>query len=97
MTRFRQALGLILILGLTACETAPKGPAPVDRIETQTVGFPVAVRCGRDPGSRPTYADTPEALRAAPDIFARVKLVLAARAQRMAREAELEAAGVGCW
>lgn len=79
------------LLTASSCATTPE-----PRIEVRTVNVPVAVKCGTDPGPRPAYADTDTALRAAADIFESVKLLLAGRAQRMAREAELEAAGAGC-
>lgn len=78
-------------LSLVAC-ASPGEP----RIEVREVRVPVAVKCASDPGAAPAYADTPEALRAAPDIFARTQLLLAGRLQRMARIVELEAANAGC-
>ena len=42
------------------------------------------------------FSDTPDALRAAPNIFERVKLLLAAREMRMAREAALIVALEAC-
>ena len=84
------AFGLAVFL-LAGCAT--KAPP---RVITRTVEIPVAVKCAVDPGPRPAYADTPEALRGAPDLFEKVKLLLAGREQRMARETELEAASAGC-
>ena len=78
-------------LALAACATAP---AP--RIVTREVEIPVAVACAADPGPAPAYADAPAAVIAAGDIFERVKLLLAGRAERDARLSELGAALAGC-
>ncbi|HEV2362687.1 MAG TPA: hypothetical protein VGS12_00665 [Caulobacteraceae bacterium] len=76
---------------LAACQTAP---APV--IVTKDVNLPVAAPCAADPGPDPIYVDTASALAAAADLFERVKLLLAGREQRIAREGELKAALSGC-
>lgn len=76
---------------LTACATRPE---PV--IRTVEVKVPVAIPCAADPGPDPVYPDTDAALRAAPNILERTRLLLAARLLRMAREAELKAAVAGC-
>jgi hypothetical protein len=86
-----KAAPIIPILFLTACATAGE-----PKIVTREVKVPVAVKCSADPGPAPPYVDTAEALKAAPDLFERVKLLLAGRLQRMAREAELVAANAGC-
>lgn len=78
-------------LALAACSTAGE-----PRIVTKEVTVPIAVKCADDAGPTPAFADTREALEAAKDIFARVKLLLAGRAQRDARIAELTAANAGC-
>lgn len=78
-------------LFLTACASTPE-----PRIITKEVRIPVAIKCAADPGADPQYADTPESLKAAPDIFAKVQLILAGRAQRNARITELTAAISGC-
>lgn len=83
---------ILAAFGLTACA----GHVPPPRIEVQKVEIPVAVRCAADPGPDPVYADTPDAISAAGDIFDRVKLLLAGRDQRDARLAELKAATAGC-
>lgn len=87
----RTAFGLAAALLLTACAHTSE---PV--IRTVEVRVPVAVRCGSDPGPDPAFSDTPEALRGAADIWERVKLLLAGRAQRDARLIELKAASAGC-
>lgn len=75
---------------LTAC--ASQEP----RIITKEVKVPVPVACAVSPGPDPAFSDTPEALRAAADIFEQAKLLLAGRAQRDGRIAELKAAVAGC-
>jgi hypothetical protein len=82
---------LLLALALSACAHRPE-----PRIMTVEVPVPIAVKCAADPGPSPTYPDTNEALRAAPDLFTRVQLLLAGRALRIGREGELEAAVSGC-
>jgi hypothetical protein len=78
-------------LFLTACASTPE-----PRIITKIVQVPIAVKCAVDPGADPVYADTPDALKAAGDLFERVKLLLAGRAQRDGRLAELKASVAGC-
>lgn len=78
---------------LAACATAP---APQPKVITQRALVPIAIRCAADPGPDPAFADTPEALRGAADLYARVRLLLAGRDQRDARLAELNAAVAGC-
>ncbi|HEY5346573.1 MAG TPA: hypothetical protein VIJ72_00155 [Rhizomicrobium sp.] len=65
-------------------------------LKTQTVNVPVALSCKPDIGSAPAYPDTPSAIAAAPDIFARTKLLLAGRMARIQREAELTVALAAC-
>lgn len=76
---------------LTACATTPE-----PRIEIREVKVPIAVKCAVDPGPESPFSDTPEALRSAGDLFEKVKLLLAGRAQRDARLVELKAANAGC-
>jgi hypothetical protein len=78
---------------LAACGTTPR---PEPRVEIREVRIPVAVPCAKDPGPTPAFSDTTEALRAAGDIFEKVKLLLAGRDQRDARLAEVTAAIEGC-
>lgn len=58
--------------------------------------MPIANPCRVSVGPAPAYADAPEALRQAPDVFEAMKLRAAGRAQRQAREAVLQAALDGC-
>lgn len=80
-----------LALPLSGCGTTAE-PA----VRTVRVEVPVAVPCAADPGPDPAFVDTAEALRAAGDIFDKVRLLLAGRDQRDARLAELGAAVAGC-
>lgn len=90
----KRALALAaVVLALGGCATTQ---APEPRLAVQKVEVPIAVACAADPGPEPAYADSPEALRQAGDIFERVKLLLAGRAQRDARLAELKGAVAGC-
>ena len=45
--------------------------------KTVEVKVPVAVACAADPGARPVQPDSPEAIRAARNLAARVDLMLA--------------------
>ena len=82
----------LLALALAGCATTT--PEPV--IRTVQVSVPVPVACVPKLSPPPAYADTDEALRAAPDLFSRVRLLVAGRLQRIAREGELTAAIKGC-
>lgn len=81
----------LLALALSACATTPE-----PQIRTVEVKVPIAVKCAVDPGPESPFSDTPEALRAAGDLFEKVKLLLAGRAQRDARLTELQASISGC-
>jgi hypothetical protein len=86
-------LALLLLLPLAAC--ASDGGQPV--LTTQTVYVPVVKSCV--PSSlapAPTYPDTDEALRAAPDGAHRYQLEHAGRKLRIARLRELEPLVQGC-
>lgn len=85
-------LTVAALLGLSACATTP--PAP--QIVTKTVQVAVPVACKPAIGAEPAYPDTDAALKAAPDIYQRVKLLVAGRLLRVAREAELTAAMNAC-
>lgn len=63
-----------------------KPPLPEPVVVYQEVRVPVAVACDPDIGPEPAYVDTPEAIAAAPDIFARTVLLVAGRVQRIARD-----------
>lgn len=91
-TGHRLGLGLIVALILGGCASTPAPP----RIETRTVEIPTPVRCRPDLGPAPDYPDTDAALQAAPDLFARVRLLLAGRLLRIARAQQTEAALEAC-
>ncbi|WP_297803373.1 hypothetical protein [uncultured Brevundimonas sp.] len=82
---------LLVALPLTAC-----APTVITKTEYVEVKVPVPVPCTVNIGPAPEYADTAEAVQAAPDIFEAVKLLLAGREQRIAREAVTTAALSGC-
>lgn len=84
---------IIAALALASCRTAPT-PEPI--VRTVEVRVPVAVACVPTLSAKPTYPDTDAALKAAPDIFEAVRLLLAGRELRRPRESELEAALLGC-
>lgn len=100
MTLLRRAQS-VLIAALATCLAAgcahvPSGPVEV--VRTVEVKVPVAVACPAlaDIGADPAYVDSPEALRAAPDIYEATRLLIAGRAQRMQRLAEYAAAKLSC-
>lgn len=83
-------LGLIAVI-LTGCATTAVAP-----VRTVTVDIPVPVHCNPALGPEPNYPDSDAALRAAPDLFSRVKLLLEGRLMRIQRQAELSAALKAC-
>jgi len=80
----------VFAFGLTACGHTPA------RIETQIVKFPVPVPCVAKLDPQPAYADSDEAIAAAPDIFALAQIYRAGRGERIAREAGLVGVLKGC-
>lgn len=88
-------LVLLLALGATGCASAPP-PEPIVKTVIQTVNVPTPVRCRPAFGPDPAYPDADKALTAATDVFDGVRLLMAGRALRMAREGELKAALSGC-
>lgn len=85
-----RALRLIPLLALAAC-----AHSPTPQIRTVEVRVPVAVPCPVDL-PEPNYSDTDAALLAAPDIFERVKLLLAGREERAAQDRMERAARTAC-
>ena len=86
----------IAALALAGCAHTPE-----PEIRTVEVKVPVDdPACAREAvarlGEAPAYPDTPEAIRAAPNLFERVKLLLAGRELRIAREAALKGALEAC-
>ncbi|CAN5127916.1 hypothetical protein BH10PSE4_BH10PSE4_04950 [soil metagenome] len=93
MSRASRILTAVLMSGLLAgCSATSREPP----IKIQIVKVPVPVACAPDLGPEPSYPDTPEALQAAPNIFERVKLLLAGRIERQQRLAVLGAALKAC-
>lgn len=93
-------LTLLLAVALAGCSTTRvERPEPI--IKTVEVRVPVDdPACVREAkaklGPAPAYPDTDAALKAAPNLYERVKLVMAGRELRRAREAALAAALEGC-
>jgi len=69
---------------------------PLVRVETQETKVAIPVSCKPDIGPDPVYPDGDTELKAMPNIFERVKLLLAGRLMRMHRENELKAALKAC-
>ena len=89
----RAIAGLLLASLLAACASAP----PIEQsVQVRTVEIPTPVHCRPDLGPEPAYPDTDAALKAAPDLFARVRLLLAGRLMRIARDQEKSAALQAC-
>ncbi|QUD88064.1 hypothetical protein [Phenylobacterium montanum] len=78
---------------LAGCASTPDVAPPS---VMHTVEVPTPVRCRPDLGPEPDYPDTDEALRAAPDLFSRVRLLLAGRMLRIARDQQKTAALAAC-
>lgn len=91
---------IALCMVLAACSTTGRAP-PEPIIRTVEIKVPVDdPACARAAveslGAAPAYPDTPEAIQAAPNLFERVKLLLAGRAMRKAREEALADALKAC-
>lgn len=100
MTLLRSPLR-VLIAAVAACVAAGcahVSSEPREVVRTVEVKVPVPVACPALAaiGPDPAYADNPEALRAAPDIYESTRLLIAGRAQRMQRLAEYAAASLSC-
>lgn len=93
MTALRLIL-FTLAFALAACGGERPPVEPI--VRTVRVEVPVPTSCALKVGPRPDYPDGDAALAAAPDLFERVKLLLAGRGMRQSREAELEAALAPC-
>ena len=89
----RAILSALLCALLGACATA-RPPEP--QIVTQEVKVPVPTPCAAQAPARPAFADDQPAIKAAPDIFERTKLLLAGREQRDGYIGQLEAANSAC-
>lgn len=85
------------LLALSACATGPRTP-PEPIVRTVEVKVPVVAPCPAlaTLGAAPAYPDTEAALTAAPNLFERVKLLLAGRVLRVQRELALTAAVGAC-
>lgn len=91
----RLTIAAALLLG--ACKSTPDVP-PEPVVVTQEVKVPVAVPCKalEQLGPEPKFQDNDAALKAAPDIFTRVQLLLIGRLQRTQRLAEYEVVKQAC-
>lgn len=89
----RKAVCAAICVGLAACAG---GPAPQPRLVTLTAPVAVPVRCRPDLGVEPAYPDTDAAIRAAPGLYERVRLLVAGRLLRIARDAQKTAALAQC-
>lgn len=84
------ALGLVALVLLAACGSAPKPPP-----EIREVLVPIAQPCDASV-RRPALPDTPDAVRAQPNAFEKTRLLLAGRTLRDAYIASLEAGFIAC-
>jgi hypothetical protein len=87
-------IAVAAILSFLAACAGVRTPQPV--VQVREVQTPVAVTCTPPLGAAPAYPDTDAALKTAPDVFARVRLLVSGRLLRLARERELNAALVAC-
>lgn len=92
----RIILAAMMLLALFGCAARPAPPDPVVPVQLQPVKEAVPVRCAPNIGPEPDYPDTDAALKAAPNLFERVKLLLAGRLLRIQRDQEKTAALDGC-
>ena|SRR5438309_3196598 len=89
MSRVWLTVGLSTML--CACASHPPSTVAPRTVE---IAVPVACRVSLQP--EPNWPDTDEALRSAPGLFDRVKLLVAGRLLRVARARELNAALEAC-
>lgn len=82
----------VCALSVALCACATRAP----RIEYREVKVAVPVKCAVNLPEDPAYPDTDQALKSAPDIAEKVRLLLAGRFLRIGREVELKAAVKGC-
>lgn len=89
------AYATLLALGGCASKQLPP-PEPV--YKEVIVKVPVTVPCKvmDDLGPEPQYLDSDKAIKAAPDLYARVKLLLQGRIQRVSRLGQYIAARASC-
>jgi hypothetical protein len=86
----------VICLALSGCASKPD-LTDVSSIEVKTADVAVTTKCVPDKlGPDPQYADSPEAVRAAANVYERVKLILAGRLQRIERDKEKSAALAAC-
>jgi hypothetical protein len=84
-----------LALFLASCAHAPT-PEPIIKTVEVVVPGPTQPCVPKSLGERPQYADTDEALKQAVDAAVRYSLLWAGRAERIAREHDLETVIDGC-
>ena len=86
---------LVGTLALAGCGTVPKPAEP--KIVVDTAHDPVAASCVPSTlGPAPAYPDTDAALKAAPNMFERVRLLVAGRLLRIQRAGALEGVATAC-
>lgn len=92
------SVAVVFAIGLGGCagRVPPIAREPI--IRTVEVRVPVPQPCPMLDrlGPAPVYPDTAEALHGAPNLFERVKLLVAGRALRIGREAALIGAAQAC-
>jgi len=70
--------------------------APQTVVRTVEVSVPLPVPCVVATGPEPFYSDTPETVKAAPNLAERVRLLLLGRNERISYILKLQAASAGC-
>ena len=93
-----RATAPIIVMGVLFLAVALHGCAapPEPKIVTQIEKVTVPVNCNPKIGDEPQYDDGPAAIQNTTSIFDAVKLLLAGRDQRIAREGTLKAALSQC-
>lgn len=88
---------ILLALPLAACATKPiERPQPIVVTKEVVVPGPPVACVPKNVGAAPSYPDTDQALRAAPDAAARYQLLGAGRPLREARLREIEPVIASC-
>lgn len=87
---------ILLVVLLVGCAGQQERPEPEVRTVEVKVEVPIRCKALDDLGAEPEYPDTDAALKAAPNIFERTKLLVRGRLLRVGRLGQYQAARASC-